>query len=67
MSVTKLPALSFQGARLDEAIAQSDTKAFFDAASKPKQMKWYETGRKMDVPTVTKDRADFLTKELGMK
>lgn len=31
--------LLFQSARLDEAIARSDAQSFFDAASKPKQLK----------------------------
>jgi hypothetical protein len=31
--------LLFQSARLDEAIGRSDAQAFFDAASKPKQLK----------------------------
>lgn len=60
-------ALLFQSARGDKAIAQSDTKAFFDAASEPKQLRWYDTGHKMEVPAVTKDRTDFLKKELEMK
>jgi uncharacterized protein len=59
--------LLFQSARLDEAIAPSDAQAFFDAASEPKQLKWYDAGHKMDVPAVTKDRIDFLKKELGIK
>ena len=59
--------LLFQSARWDEAIAQSDAKAFFDAAGEPKQLRWYDTGHKMDVPAATKDRTDFLKKELEMK
>jgi hypothetical protein len=31
--------LLFQSARFDEAIGRSDAQAFFDAASKPKQLK----------------------------
>jgi fermentation-respiration switch protein FrsA (DUF1100 family) len=59
--------LLFQSARLDEAIAPSDAQTFFDAASEPKQLRWYDTGHKMDVSVVTKDRTDFLKKELEMK
>jgi fermentation-respiration switch protein FrsA (DUF1100 family) len=58
--------LLFQSARLDEAIGRSDAQAFLDAASKPKQLKWYDTGHKMDVREVAKDRTEFLKKELGM-
>jgi hypothetical protein len=30
-------------------------------------LRWYDTGHKMDVSAVTKDRTDFLKKELEMK
>jgi hypothetical protein len=58
--------LLLQSARLDEALGRSDAQAFFDAASKPKQLKSCDAGHKMDVPEVTKDRTEFLKKELGM-
>ena len=60
------PALLFQSGRLDEGVPQSNAQAFFDAASEPKQLKWYDTGHKMTIPAVTKDRTDFLKKQLGM-
>ncbi len=59
--------LLFQSARWDEGVAPSEAQAFFDAASQPKQLKWYDTGHKMDLPAVTKDRTEFLKHELGMK
>ena len=59
-------ALLFQSARLDEAIPQADAKAFFDAASEPKELKWYDSGHKMEIPAVTTDSTKFLMKELGM-
>ena len=58
--------LLFQSARLDQGVPQSDAQAFFDAASEPKQLKWYDSGHKMELPEVTKDRTDFLRKELRM-
>jgi hypothetical protein len=59
-------ALLFQSARLDDGVPQSDAKAFFDAASEPKQLRWYDTGHKMDLPQVSKDRVEFLKKQLAM-
>jgi cephalosporin-C deacetylase-like acetyl esterase len=56
--------LLFQSARLDQGVSQSDAQAFFDAASEPKQLIWYDTGHKMELPSVTKDRTEFLKKEL---
>jgi cephalosporin-C deacetylase-like acetyl esterase len=58
--------LLFQSARLDQGVPQSNAQAFFDAASEPKQLKWYDSGHKMELPEITKDRTDFLKKELLM-
>lgn len=58
--------LLFQSARLDRGVPQSNAQAFFDAASEPKQLKWYDSGHKMELPEATKDRTEFLKKELGM-
>lgn len=60
-------ALLFQSGRLDKGVQQSDAKALYDAASNPKQLKWYDAGHKMDLPEVSKDRTEFLKKELGMQ
>jgi len=59
--------LLFQSGRLDEGVSQSDARAFFDAASEPKQLKWYDSGHKMELPEVTRDRTEFLQKELEME
>lgn len=59
-------SLLFQSARFDEGMSQSDAQAFYDAASEPKQLRWYDSGHKMELPAVTKDRTAFLKKELGM-
>jgi hypothetical protein len=60
-------ALLFQSGRLDQGVSQSDAQALFDAASEPKQLKWYDTGHKMELPEITKDRTEFLKKELEME
>ena len=59
--------LLFQSARLDQGVPTSNAQAFFDAASEPKQLKWYDTGHKMELPEVTQDRTEFLKKELELK
>jgi cephalosporin-C deacetylase-like acetyl esterase len=58
--------LLFQSARLDQGVPQADAKALFDAASEPKQLIWYDTGHKMELPQVSADRRAFLKRELRM-
>jgi uncharacterized protein len=60
-------ALLFQSARLDQGVPESDAKAFFDAASEPKQLIWYDAGHEMNLPAVSKDRNEFLRRELGIQ
>ena len=59
--------LLFQSARLDQGVTQSDAKALFDAASEPKQLLWYDTGHKMELPAVSRDRTEFLKTHLRMR
>jgi hypothetical protein len=59
--------LLFQSARLDEGVTQAEAKALFDAASEPKQLIWYDTGHKMELPSVTKDRTEFLRQQLQIR
>jgi cephalosporin-C deacetylase-like acetyl esterase len=59
-------ALLFQSGTLDAGVPKSDAEAFFDAASEPKRLIWYGTGHEMKLPSVTKDRTEFLKQELGM-
>jgi cephalosporin-C deacetylase-like acetyl esterase len=58
--------LLFQSARLDQGVTQADAKALFEAASESKQLIWYETGHKMELPQVSTDRTAFLKRELRM-
>lgn len=58
--------LLFQSARFDQGVPQADAKALFDAASEPKQLIWYDTGHKMELPQVSADRRAFLKRELRM-
>lgn len=59
-------ALLFQSARRDKGVPNSDAQAFFDAASEPKQIIWYDTGHQMKLPQVDRDRTAFLKKQLGI-
>jgi hypothetical protein len=47
-------------------VPQSDAQAFFDAASKPKRIIWYDAGHEMSAPAISKDRDNFLMQQLGM-
>jgi len=60
-------ALLFQSARQDKGVPSSDAQAFFDAASAPKQIIWYDTGHAMKLPEVDRDRTEFLKKQLEIK
>jgi uncharacterized protein len=60
-------ALLFQSARLDKGVPQSDAQAFFDAASEPKELLWYDTGHEMTLSDVSRDRTTFLKAQLGMR
>ena len=59
-------ALLFQSARLDLGVPDKDAQAFFDAASEPKQLKWYDTGHEvLDIAAIS-DRARFLSTQLHL-
>lgn len=60
-------ALLFQSAALDKGVPRSDAQAFFDAASEPKRLIWYNTGHEMKLPAVDRDRTEFLREQLDMK
>ena len=59
-------ALLFQSARMDLGVPEKDAQDFFDAASEPKQLKWYDTGHEvLDIAAIA-DRARFLSKHLSL-
>lgn len=59
-------ALLFQSAHLDPGVPDADAQNFFDAASQPKQLKWYDTGHEvLDIQAIS-DRARFLSTQLGL-
>jgi cephalosporin-C deacetylase-like acetyl esterase len=58
--------LLFQSARIDLGVPDKDAQDFFNAASEPKQLKWYDTGHEvLDVAAIS-DRARFLSMQLNL-
>jgi dienelactone hydrolase len=58
--------LLFQSARMDPGVPDKDAQDFFDAASEPKQLKWYDTGHEvLDIAAIS-DRARFLSAQLHL-
>lgn len=59
-------AALFQSARLDSGVPVADSQAFYDAASQPKQLRWYDTGHDVADISAIADRARFLAGELKL-
>jgi fermentation-respiration switch protein FrsA (DUF1100 family) len=57
----------FQSALYDPGVPHKDSQDFFDAASKPKELKWYDTGHDIDDLGAISDRARFLGKHLRVR
>lgn len=57
-------ALFFQFANKDKFISKDVANAFSAAASKPKQVKWYDATHDMNVAEARKDRLEWLTRQL---
>ena len=57
-------ALFFQFANKDKFISKDVANAFSAAASKPKQVKWYDATHDMNVVEARKDRLEWLTRQL---
>lgn len=60
-------ALLFQSAHLDPGISDEQAQTFFDAASQPKTLKWYDTAHEVIDIAAISDRARFLASHLGLK
>jgi len=67
ISNAKPAALFFQFANKDIYITKETAFQFFNAASEPKLVKWYETEHEMMIPQVRKDRVDWVKKQLGIR
>ena len=58
--------LLFQSAHMDPGVPDKDAQDFFDAASEPKQLKWYDTGHEvLDIAAIS-DRSRFLSSQLHL-
>jgi cephalosporin-C deacetylase-like acetyl esterase len=58
--------LLFQSARLDPGVPEKDSLEFYNAASEPKQLKWYDATHEVTDIEAISDRARFLAKELKL-
>ncbi len=56
----------FQFSTADKYISRSTATAFFDAASRPKQIRWYDTDHAMNIEAVRDDRSAWLTRQLRL-
>jgi dienelactone hydrolase len=59
-------ALLFQFAEKDKYISKAVAIGFFEKASQPKQVKWYDAIHDLNVPAAQKDRREWLTRQLGL-
>lgn len=60
-------ALLFQFARQDVYIPEAAATEFFDQASQPKEIRWYDAEHDLDVPAAANDRRDWLSARLSLK
>lgn len=58
--------LLFQFANTDKYISKEAATAFYEAASQPKQIKWYETNHEMNIEAARNDRREWLTERLTL-
>jgi cephalosporin-C deacetylase-like acetyl esterase len=56
----------FQSAWYDPGVPHDDALKFYEAATGPKEMKWYDTAHDIDDIAAITDRTRFLSKALGL-
>ena len=56
----------FQSARYDPGVPLKDSEDFFNAASQPKELRWYETGHDVDDIGAIAERVRFLARSLRL-
>ena len=59
-------SLLFQFARHDEAISEHDARQYFEVASEPKEIKWYEAGHFLN-DQARQDRIVWLSERLRLR
>jgi dienelactone hydrolase len=57
-------SLLFQFAKDDEFISREVAEEFFNAASKPKEVKWYDSKHDLHIEAARNDRREWLTRQL---
>ncbi|MGH9900233.1 MAG: alpha/beta hydrolase family protein [Pyrinomonadaceae bacterium] len=62
----KPATLFFQFANSDEHVTKEAATAFYDAASRPKQIKWYDAKHDLNVEAARADRREWLARQLGL-
>jgi len=67
VSQARSAAFLFQFSNTDEFIPKDDATAFFNSASKPKEIRWYDAEHALNIEAARKDRHDWLVKQLGLK
>ena len=60
-------SLYFQFARFERYFDEQSMRAYFAAASQPKQESWYPTGHDLNDPRAWADRARWLERTIGLK
>jgi fermentation-respiration switch protein FrsA (DUF1100 family) len=60
-----IPTL-FQSAWYDPGVPHDDALKFYEAATGPKELKWYDTAHDIDDLAAITDRIRFLSKALGL-
>jgi hypothetical protein len=58
--------LLFQFARHERYIGEASMKRYSEAASEPKDVRWYDTGHDLNDPRALADRAGWLAPKLGL-
>ena len=58
-------ALLFQAGRFDTSVLPGDTQTLYDAASAPKELRWYETGHGLNQQALM-ERHDWLHQQIGI-
>ncbi len=56
----------FQFANTDEHIPKAEAISFYDTASGPKQVEWYDAKHEMNVETARNNRREWLTQQLKL-
>lgn len=59
-------SLLFQFSKADKYISKETADAYYNAASQPKQVLWYDTDHAMNIEAVIKDRRNWLARNLRL-